>query len=96
MPGGQHRHDGELRPQEPSCFAATCGQWRSAASLQPRVSACFDAANATYAGINAVNPAFKKIYEDQAEFRKESFLWLQLSEYTFDTFMMVQQRSGKL
>jgi TRAP-type mannitol/chloroaromatic compound transport system substrate-binding protein len=60
------------------------------------LSACFDAANATYAGINAVNPAFKKIYEDQAEFRKESFLWLQLSEYTFDTFMMVQQRSGKL
>jgi TRAP-type mannitol/chloroaromatic compound transport system substrate-binding protein len=60
------------------------------------LSACFDAASATYAGINAVNPAFKKIYEDQAEFRKESFLWLQLSEYTFDTFMMVQQRSGKL
>jgi TRAP-type mannitol/chloroaromatic compound transport system substrate-binding protein len=60
------------------------------------LSACFDAANATYAEVSAVNPTFKKIYEDQVAFRKESFLWLQLSEYTYDTFMMVQQRSGKL
>jgi len=60
------------------------------------LSACFDAANATYAEVSAVNPTFKKIYEDQVAFRKESYLWLQLSEYTFDTFMMVQQRSGKL
>ena len=50
----------------------------------------------TYAEVSAVNPTFKKIYEDQVAFRKESYLWLQLSEYTFDTFMMVQQRSGKL
>jgi len=60
------------------------------------LSACFDAASATYAEVSAVNPTFKKIYEDQVAFRKESYLWLQLSEYTFDTFMMVQRRSGKL
>jgi len=60
------------------------------------LSACFDAANAAYAEVSAANPTFKKIYEDQVAFRKESFLWLQLSEYTYDTFMMVQQRSGKL
>jgi TRAP-type mannitol/chloroaromatic compound transport system substrate-binding protein len=60
------------------------------------LSACFDAANATYAEINAVNPTFKKIYEDQVAFRRDSYLWLQLAEYSFDTFMMVQQRSGKL
>jgi TRAP-type mannitol/chloroaromatic compound transport system substrate-binding protein len=60
------------------------------------LSACFDAANATYAEINASNSTFKKIYEDQIAFRKDSYLWLQLAEYNFDTFMMVQQRSGKL
>jgi TRAP-type mannitol/chloroaromatic compound transport system substrate-binding protein len=60
------------------------------------LSACFDAANATYAEINAANPTFKKIYESQMAFRRDSYLWLQLAEYSFDTFMMVQQRAGKL
>ena len=42
------------------------------------------------------NPTFKTIYEDQVAFRKEAYLWSQVAEYTFDTFMMLQQRAGKL
>ncbi|MCP4384980.1 MAG: TRAP transporter substrate-binding protein [Hyphomicrobiales bacterium] len=60
------------------------------------LSACFDAANETYAEINAVNPTFKAIYEDLTAFRKDAYLWAQLSEYQYDTFMMLQQRAGKL
>ena len=41
-------------------------------------------------------PMFKKIYEDQLAFKKDAYLWMQLSEYTYDTFMMIQQRAGKL
>jgi TRAP-type mannitol/chloroaromatic compound transport system substrate-binding protein len=63
---------------------------------QEILSACFDAAQATYAEINAVNPMFKKLYESQEAFRRDAYLWMQLSEYTNDTFMMIQQRNGKI
>ena len=60
------------------------------------LSACFEAANETYAEINASNATFKKIFDSQVAFRKEAYLWAQVSEYTFDTFMMIQQRAGKV
>ncbi|WP_274627714.1 TRAP transporter substrate-binding protein [Arvimicrobium flavum] len=63
---------------------------------QEILSACFDAANSTYAEISASNPGFKKVFDSQVEFRKDAYLWAQISEYTFDTFMMIQQRAGKL
>lgn len=60
------------------------------------LSACFDASNATYEELSAKNPTFKKIRESQVAFRKDAYLWAQITEYTFDTFMMQQQQSGKL
>jgi TRAP-type mannitol/chloroaromatic compound transport system substrate-binding protein len=63
---------------------------------QEILSAAFDASDATYKEISASNPMFKKIYDSQAAFRKDAYLWAQISEYTFDTFMMVQQRNGKI
>jgi len=63
---------------------------------QEIMQACFEAANSTYAEISASNPAFKKIYDSQMAFRKDAYLWAQIAEYTYDTFMMIQQRAGKL
>ena len=63
---------------------------------QEILEACYEAALATYTEISASNPMFKKIYEDQLAFKKDAYLWMQLSEYTYDTFMMIQQRAGKL
>ena len=60
------------------------------------LDACYAAALETYAEINAKNPAFKKIYDSVLEFKKDAYLWAQFSEYTSDTFMMTQQRNGKL
>ena len=60
------------------------------------LAACFDAANKTYAEIEASNPMFKKIFDSQRAFRKDAYLWAQVSEYSFDTFMMMQQRADKL
>jgi len=59
---------------------------------QDVMEASFKAANETYAEINASNPAFKKIYDSMTAFRSDAFLWQQFSEYTFDAFMMGQQR----
>jgi TRAP-type mannitol/chloroaromatic compound transport system substrate-binding protein len=60
------------------------------------LAACYKASIDTYAEITASNAAFKKIYDSQSAFKKDAYLWAQVSEYTFDTFMMIQQREGKL
>lgn len=63
---------------------------------QDILDACYKAALEVYAEISAVNPDFKKVYDDQVAFKREGYLWMQLAEYTYDTFMMIQQRNGKL
>lgn len=63
---------------------------------QEILAASYDAAKEVYTEISGRNPMFKKIYDHQLEFKKDAYLWMQLSEYTFDTFMMIQQRAGKL
>lgn len=63
---------------------------------QDILEACYQSALEVYADISSSNEWFKKIYEDQHAFKKEAYLWMQLSEYSFDTFMMIQQRAGKL
>jgi TRAP-type mannitol/chloroaromatic compound transport system substrate-binding protein len=60
------------------------------------LEACFNAANEVYAEMSATNPEFKKIWESITAFRKDYYLWDQVAEYNFDTFMMIQQRAGKL
>lgn len=60
------------------------------------LDACFQASQEVYAELTASNPWFKKIYDSQIAFAREAYLWMQLSEYTFDTYMMIQQRAGKL
>jgi TRAP-type mannitol/chloroaromatic compound transport system substrate-binding protein len=63
---------------------------------QEILDASYKAALEVYAEINAANPTFKKIYDNQLAFKKDAYLWAQISEYTYDTFMMVQQRNGTL
>jgi TRAP-type mannitol/chloroaromatic compound transport system substrate-binding protein len=60
------------------------------------MEACFGAANQLYDETMAKNADFKKIYEHQKAFRADQYLWFQISEYTFDTFMMIQQRKRAL
>ena len=50
----------------------------------------------TYAEIEASNAGFKKIWDSMKAFRKDYYLNAQVAEYNFDTFMMLQQRAGKL
>ena len=63
---------------------------------QDVLSAAFDAAQATYAEIGASNAMFKKIKDSQDAFKRDAYLWAQIAEYNYDTFMMVQQQAGKL
>lgn len=60
------------------------------------LSACFDSANEVYAEMEGANPTFKKIWDSIKAFRGEYYLNAQIAEYNYDTFMMIQQRNGKL
>ncbi|MGD9917631.1 MAG: TRAP transporter substrate-binding protein [Paenirhodobacter sp.] len=60
------------------------------------LSACFDTANEVYAEMEASNEDFKTLWDSIKAFRAEHYLWAQVAEYNYDTFMMIQQRAGKL
>ncbi len=60
------------------------------------LQAFFDASNEVYAELDATNPGWKKIWESIKAFREEWYLYNQTAEYTYDTFMMIQQNAGKL
>ncbi len=60
------------------------------------LEAAFNAATQTYQELSASNADFKKIYESMAAYRAKGYLWFQIAEYNFDTFMMLQQRAGRL
>src|SRR3954453_17192859 len=55
---------------------------------QPIMEACLKASNEVYADISGKNPDFKKVYDNMVAFRSDEYLWWQVAEYTFDTFMI--------
>jgi TRAP-type mannitol/chloroaromatic compound transport system substrate-binding protein len=63
---------------------------------QDVIEASFNAAQQTYDDLNKTNPKWKKVYDSMAAFRKDTYLWSQIAEYSYDTFMMTLQRTGKL
>ena len=52
------------------------------------MDASFKAANEIYAELATSNPDFKKVYEAVVPFRNDQYLWWQVAEYGFDTFMI--------
>jgi TRAP-type mannitol/chloroaromatic compound transport system substrate-binding protein len=55
---------------------------------QPIMEACLKAANEVYTETSAKNPDFKKVYDSMVAFRNEEYLWWQVAEYSYDTFMI--------
>ena len=72
----------------------------SGAQLRPYpqdvMEACFNAAKETYAEMNGTNANFKKVHDAMMAFRADQYLWFQVSEFTFDRFMMGQQQKKML
>jgi len=60
------------------------------------LEACFNAAKETYAEISKTNAPFKKIHDAMMSYRNDAFLWEQVTDGTFDNFMMSQQRKKAL
>ena len=55
------------------------------------MDASFKSAMEVYADLNATNPAWKKIYEDYATYRRDANLWFRFPEAAFDDFMQQQK-----
>jgi TRAP-type mannitol/chloroaromatic compound transport system substrate-binding protein len=55
---------------------------------QAVMEACLKAANEVYAETSASNADFKKVYDSIAPFRNDEYLWWQVAEYGYDTFMI--------
>jgi TRAP-type mannitol/chloroaromatic compound transport system substrate-binding protein len=63
---------------------------------QDVMEVCFKAAADTYAELSANNANFKKVYDSMAAIRSEGYLWWQVAENGYDSFMMGQQRKKAL
>ena len=60
------------------------------------LTAGYDAAMEVYAEIGAENEWFKRILDDQMQFRDDWYLYNQTAESSYDGFMMYLQSQGKL
>ena len=55
------------------------------------MDAAFREANGVYNELSGTNPAWKKIYDDYVNFRRDSNLWFRFTESGFDDFMQAQK-----
>ncbi|PWR23949.1 TRAP transporter substrate-binding protein [Zavarzinia compransoris] len=56
------------------------------------MQAAYAAAHELYAEISATNADFKKIIDSIIAFRDQEYLWFQVAEYTYDSFMIRGRR----
>jgi len=61
---------------------------------QPVMEACFKAANEVFAETAAGNPEFKKVYDNMVAFRNDEYLWWQVAEFGYDSFMIRSRPRG--
>ena len=54
----------------------------------PVMEVCLNASLELYHEVSASNPDFKKAYESMIAFRGDQYLWWQVAEYTYDTFLI--------
>lgn len=52
------------------------------------LDACYAAALDVYKETSAANADFKKVYDHTIAFRNDEYLWWQVAEYTYDTYLI--------
>jgi TRAP-type mannitol/chloroaromatic compound transport system substrate-binding protein len=58
------------------------------------LDACYKAAIETYAELSAKNADFKKVHDHMMAFRGDQYLWWQIAEYGYDTYMIRARSRG--
>jgi TRAP-type mannitol/chloroaromatic compound transport system substrate-binding protein len=49
---------------------------------------CLKASFDLYAEVSATNADFKKVWESMLAFRNDQYLWWQVAEYTYDSYLI--------
>jgi TRAP-type mannitol/chloroaromatic compound transport system substrate-binding protein len=83
-----------LNPQALKRLVANGTQFRPFS--EAILDVCFKAANEVNAEISAKNADFKKHWESTKAFRADQYLWLQLADNAFDSYMIIQERKKVL
>ena len=52
------------------------------------MDACLKASLELYNEVSATNADFKKVWESTLAFRNDQYLWWQVAEYTYDTYLI--------
>jgi TRAP-type mannitol/chloroaromatic compound transport system substrate-binding protein len=52
------------------------------------MEACLKASNEVNTETSAANPSYKKVWDSIAAFRRDEYLWWQVAEYGYDSFMI--------
>jgi TRAP-type mannitol/chloroaromatic compound transport system substrate-binding protein len=55
---------------------------------QDVMEACYKAAGEVYAELAQSNPNFKKLHDSLTAYRGDAYMWFQVAELSFDSFMM--------
>ncbi len=58
------------------------------------LEACLKATNELWTEISAKNPDFKKVIDAMQAYRSDEYLWWQVAEYTYDSFMIRSRTRG--
>ena len=58
------------------------------------LDAAYKASNEVFEETSAKNPDFKKIFDSYRAFRGEEYLWFQIAEYSYDTYMIRARARG--
>jgi len=86
------QHEWQLAKYDAENPAALKRLVSQGAQLRPFTPAMMEAAlNAAvelYGEISAENPSFKKVWESIRAFRNEEYLWWQIAEYSYDTYLI--------
>ena len=61
---------------------------------QSILEACLKASNKVNAETSAVNADYKKVWDSIVPFRNDAYLWWQVAEYGYDSFMIRSRPHG--
>lgn len=59
---------------------------------QPVLDACYDETTKMHEEYSRNDPVYAEIYREMSTFRSESYQWMQLSEYSFDSYQIRRLR----
>ena len=80
---------GKYDARNPAAVRRLVGAGAQLRPFSPELlEAAFKASNELYDEISAKNPEFKKLYDTVRAFRNEEYLWFQIAEYAYDSFLI--------